>query len=149
MPDMYAIATTLAARFAPAQVTPPAGQADIRTATADVPNKLPPLPCVLVFLGTGEYEYMPQKRDSTHDFTIRFYLDQVRPVDSRRATPALLKWTTVLADQLEGAAMLGGTVTSARITNYAAGQMSYGGTDYWGIELTARVIVNEPWTPVA
>lgn len=146
--DFHAIATALAGRFAPAQVTPPSGLTNVRTATADVPNNLPPTPCVLVFLGSGDFDYYPSKRDSGHDFIVRFYLDQVRPMDSKRASPQLLKWMTVLASQLQTGAQLGGIVTIAQIRSYQAGKLDYAGKDYWGVELVAHIVVNEAWSPV-
>jgi hypothetical protein len=145
--DFDAIATALAARYASGLVTPPAGYQNIRTATAYPPNAMPSLPAVIVFGDTGEFEYSAGKRDSNHEFLIRFYFNQAG--DIKRDSAALLKWLGVLIMQLQGASQLGGTVTWARIARWRMGQMTYGGYDYSGLELTATVNVNEPWAPVA
>lgn len=147
MPDYNAIATALAARYAPGQVTPPAGYGNIRTATAAPPNAMPSLPAVIVFHESSEFDYFPSKRDSGHDFAIHFYFAEAG--DIARHTTALNKWLTVLVDQLRASTQLGGTVTLATITNAKSGQMSYGGRDYAGVILTAHVVVNEAWSAVA
>lgn len=147
MPDFDAITIALAARFGPGTVTPPTGYDPIRLSTGDLPNQMTPLPTVLVYPEQGEFTQYPGKRDSGHTFLVRFYYNETG--DMARDMVALRKWLTVLSDQLKGATMLGGIVTSANITSWKIGAMSYAGIDYSGIEFSVRIITNEPWAAVA
>jgi len=148
--DFDGITLALAARFAPAQITPPAGYDNIRTSTGNLPGQMVPLPAVLVFPESGDFEADTVKvggRDSLHEFVIRFYYNQTG--DLERDTVALRKWLGVLVDQLRGSVTLGGLVTSARISSWLIGLLPYAGLDYTGIELTVRVRINEPWSVTA
>lgn len=145
--DFDAITVALAARFAPGVVTPPTGYDNIRLSTGNLPGQMTPLPTVLTFPEGGEFTALPGKRDSTHSFVHRFYYNQTG--DLERDTIALRKWLTVLVYQLQGAAQLGGTVTSAKVIGYTVAVLSYAGLEYTGIELRSEVIVNEPWAAVA
>lgn len=159
MPDFDAINTALVARFAPAQVTPPAGGYDnIRVSTGDLPGQMTPLPTVLVFPESGSYDQkMGGKRDSTNLFTVRFYYNQVG--DAERDFPALRKWLDVLSDQLRASVQLGGLtwtngvrqgeVTRAKVDSWKIGFLTYAGVQYSGIELTVSVVVNESLSFVA
>ena len=149
MPDFDAITVALAGRFAPAQVTPPTGYDNIRVSTGNLPGQMIPLPAVLVFPEGGEFDHTRGigKRDSDHAFVVRFYYNQTG--DLERDTVALRKWLTVLVDQLKLSMQLGGIVTAARIESYTVGVFPYAGLQYTGIELTVRVVVNEPWAAVA
>jgi hypothetical protein len=147
MPDFDAITLALVARFSPAQVTAPTGYDPITLATGDLPEGLVPTPCVLVYPNSGELRYFPGKRDATHDFTVRFYFNQIG--DLERDTVALRKWLTVLVDQLRVSSQLAGIVTSARVIEWAIAVLPYGGVEYTGIELTVSIVTNEPWSAVA
>lgn len=147
MPDFDAINAALVTRFAAAAMTAPVGYDPIRVATGDLPGQMVPLPAVLVFPDSGAFTHLPGKRDSEADWTVRFYYDQTG--DLPRAMAALRKWLTVLVDQLRGAAMLGGGVTSARIMDWSISVMPYAGVDYVGIELRVTTISNEGWSPTA
>jgi hypothetical protein len=132
----------LAARMA---ITPaPAGYDAIRLGTADLPNQMVPLPAVLVFPDDGEYETGNGTRTGSHGITVRFYYNQSG--DLPRDTAALRAWHDALSVQLRDAAQLGGIVTSAAITGYKLGSMSYAGSDYSGIEYKVRVIISEAWS---
>lgn len=149
MPDFDAISVALAARFiTPALAAPPAGGYDtVRASTADLPGQMVPLPAVLVFPDNGAFTHSPGKRDSVHDFLIRFYYNQVG--DLTRDMVALRKWLTILVDQLKGAAQLGGIVTQAKLMTWKIGTLEYAGAFYTGIEFRVSVNVNEPWAPVS
>jgi hypothetical protein len=147
MPDMYAVATALAARFAAAQVTPPAGYQNIRKATAAPPNAMPVRPCVIVFPEDGEFRTGNGTRMGGSEWLVRFYFNETG--DIARDQVALLKWLTVLVDQLKLSVQLGGTVTTARVDGYKIGVMGYGRKDYSGIELRVHIVTTEPWAAVA
>lgn len=149
MPDFDAITVALAARFAPAQVTAPTGYDPITISTGDLPEGLLPTPCVLVFPNEGAFDYEKGvgKRDGVHAFAVRFYFNQIG--DLERDTVALRKWLTVLVDQLRLSSQLAGIVTSAKVTDWAIVILKYAGQEYTGIELTVRIVANEPWAAVS
>ena len=150
MPDFDAINTALVARFAAAQVTPPTGYDNVKISTGDLPTGMLPLPAVLVFPESGDFTHYPGKRDSVHEFTVRFYYNQ--DGDLERDTVALRKWLTVLVDQLKTGTQLGGAVTLATVTHWTVGSFDYSpipGVKYTGIELTVEIVVNEAWAAVA
>lgn len=153
MPDFDAITTAVAARFAPAQVTPPAGYQNVRSATADLPNLMPPLPCVLVFLDSGTFETGNGTRiggrEGQHTFTVRFYYSQ--NADLSRDMVALRKWLTVLVDQFRLAVQLGGLTGVTRVTvdSWTVGSFQYANDMYTGIEFGVGLVTSEPWAAVA
>lgn len=152
MADIDAIATAIAGRFAAAQVTPPVytGVVNIRTSTADIPNQLGPLPCVLVFSEDADMDHKVGvgSRFMLLHYIVRFYLDQT--MDLERANSRLRKWATVLQDQLRISAQLGGTVNGwARIDGWRIGRLIYSDQPYVGIELRVSVTLTEGWAAVA
>jgi hypothetical protein len=148
MPDFDAIAVALAARYAPAQVTPPTGGYDnIRLSTADLPGQMTPLPTVLIFPDNGDFQTGNGTRTGGQEWLVRFYYNQIG--DITRDMVALRKWLTVLVDQLRISAQLGGIVTVARVMTWKIGQMAYAGADYSGIELGVHIVADEPWAAVA
>jgi hypothetical protein len=148
MPDFDAINTALVARFSAAQVTPPAGGYDnVRVATGDLPGQMTPLPTVLVFPESGTFTHSAGKRDSVHTFTVRFYYNQSG--DAERDFVPLRKWLTILVNQLQTGAQLGGIVTQAKVLGWKVGVMTYASIPYTGIELSVMVNVNEAWSPVS
>ena len=149
MPDFDAITVALAARFAPAQVTPPAGYTNIRASTGNLPNQMKALPHVLVFPQSGEFAEMKTglRENSNHEFAVRCYYHQTG--DLARDTVALRKWLTVLVAQLRLSVQLGGIVTAARVATWSMGVFTYANSEYTGIELIVRVNINEAWAAVA
>ncbi len=147
MTDFDAIGTALAARFAPAQVTPPATYTNVRSATADIPNQLSALPCVVVFPESGEFRTGNGSRLGDHDFLVRFYYAST--LDLTRDANALRKWATVLVDQLRLSVQLGGAVDRATVDAWTMGLQTYAGTTYSGIELRVHVVKSEAWVAVA
>jgi hypothetical protein len=142
-----AIALALADRFLASAMTAPAGYTPIRVSTANPPNQMPPLPCVIVWPSSGEWTNFPGKRDGTHNFLVRFYLAEAKDLD--REMVGLRKWLDVLAYQLRDATQLGGLVTLARIASWRIVTMTYAGQTYSGIEFDVTVVTNEPWAAVA
>lgn len=145
--DFDAIASALAARFAAAQVTPPAGYNNIVVSTANIPEELPRQPCVLVFLDTGDFETGNGTRIGGHNWLVRFYYSQ--ETDMERHQVGLRKWATVLVDQLKTSVQLSGTVVVARVDGYTLGILNYAGQAYAGIELKIGVATSEGWAAVA
>jgi hypothetical protein len=147
--DFDVIGTALAARYAPAQVTPPTGYDNIRGSAVDLPNQMLPLPAVLVFLDAGTFRTGNGTRLGGHDWFVRFYYNQTG--DLERDMTALRKWNTVLADQLKASVQLGGSQYVARVTveSYQVGTMQYAKEDYSGIEYRVHVTTTEPWAATA
>lgn len=145
--DMDAVATAIATRYTAAQVTPPTGYNNIRASTADIPNQLPPLPCVVVFPDSGDFRTGNGTRMGGHDFLVRFYFAQA--IDLTRDMNALRKWTTILTDQLKLSTQLGGIVDVATVDGYQMGLLKYVGETYSGVELRIHVVKSEAWAAVA
>lgn len=150
MADIDAISEALAARFAPAQVTPPASLTNIRSSSADVPNQLGALPCVVVFWEESDFDHKVGvgSRFAVLGFKVRFYLEQT--LDMERANDRLRRWATVLQDQLKISAQLAGTVNGwARVDGVRAGRLIYAEQPYVGLELDVSVTLTEGWAAVA
>ena len=148
MPDFDAIGTALAARYAPAAVTPPAGgYVNIRSSSAYPTAALGPLPCVLVVPTEGEFMTGSGKREGHLNWAVRFYFSQTGTPE--KDMKALLKWMTVLVDQTKAAVQLGGMVATALVMDYRVGKLEFGGQDYSGIELTVHTEAHESWLATA
>lgn len=147
MPDFDAITVALAARFASGVVTPPTGYDNIKISTGDLPGQMLPLPCVLTFPVSGSFTHFPGKRDSRHEFIVRLYYNQTG--DLERDVTALRRWLTVLVDQLKLSVQLAGIVTSAHVTGYNMGVLTYAGITYSGLEMNVSIVTNEAWAAVA
>lgn len=137
--DMLGIADGLAARFAPAAVTPPAGYTNIRGATARTPNNIPALPFVIVELPQGPVTYQAGRRLATHTFEVFFLYGQASG-DVPRDKVAMLSWLSVLLDQLHAQSKLGlSSVMKALVTAYASINATYAGQDYFAWQITVQV----------
>lgn len=147
MPDFDAIAVAIAARYAPAQVTPPVGLTNVRESTANLPNAIGALPAVLVFLDEGTFDAGNGTRPGTADFLVRFYLSA--PKSLARDQVKLRKWLTVLVGQHLAGLQLGGLVVRVTLRSWKVGMMTYGAVDFSGIELRVRVVTSESWQPTA
>jgi hypothetical protein len=144
--DTYAIATAIAARYAPGVMAPPAGLPPIRQATASPPNGITKTPLVLVIPDSGEVEHIGGgTRRMTHVWLVRFYL--ALSTDLARDYVALEKWTAKLLDAHLAGIALGGLVTAVRTKSYRVGSMRYGAKDYEGIELRVEAVTTEAWSP--
>jgi len=153
MPDFDAIAAAIATRYAPAQVTPPAGLQNIRSSSADLPQAINSgrallRPVVLVFPDQGELT--PSSgglRRGVSRWLVRFYLTISK--DLPRETNALRKWLTVLVDQHKTSLQLGGTVVAVRTLSWRIALLPYAGRMYAGIELGVETITDDTWSPIA
>jgi hypothetical protein len=145
--DFDAIATALAARYAPGLMSPPSGLGALRLSTATMPQQMSVTPAILVFPDSGTFEYGASTRQGEASFRLNFYYSM--GVDMARDSVALRKWVGVLCDQLRGAAQLGGIVASARVSGWKTVKLTYGGDDFNGIELDVTVVTAEPWTATA
>lgn len=145
--DWQAISAALAARYAPAAVTPPAGLEQIRSSTADLPQEITALPAVLVFPDSGAFDTGDGTRAGLHRFLVQFYLTQT--VDLSRETNRCQKWLGVLADQLRtgGAVQLGGLVDNCELATWRIALITYAGMTHAGIELGVNVTTSEGWNP--
>lgn len=143
--DFDAIGSGIAGRFAPAQVTPPAGLGNIRSSSIDLPNRLTLLPRVLVFPDRGALAPGDGSRLGTADYLVRFYFSRAR--DLPRDTNACRKWLGILVDQIRvGETLgLGAPVAVVRVAGYRVGILPYGRLDYVGVELAIRVTLSMAW----
>lgn len=137
--DFLAIGDALALRFAAANLTPPAGQPPIRKSTARPENNAPPDPFVFVLLDDGTLSVGPM-REGEHHFLVRFFHSR-KAGDTSEAHLVLLRWLGILLDQLNAAMLLGlaGVVTKSQTTGYRLATFTYGGVEYWGLEIPVSV----------
>lgn len=147
MPDLDAIAEAIALRYAPANLTPPAGLAAIRSSSADLPGQLGALPAVLIFPDAGDLSPGNGTRTGDHRFLARFYLAETG--DWPRHSKALRRWTTKLVDVHGTVAALGGVAVIVRTLGWRIGSMRYAGDTYAGAEVRLQVVTSEPWAPSA
>lgn len=148
--DFDLLTTTIAARYAPGVVTPPAGLPNLRRSTADPPNRLGLLPLVIVFPDSGRFETGQGEKRGGHDFVVRFYYKVA--TDLPRDMPALRKWLTVLVDQLKASVQLGGAVPTldvVRAMEWRIRLLPYAGKLYAGIELVCHATTSEGWAATA
>lgn len=149
MPDLDAISTALAARYAAAAITPPGGFQNVRSSTNDPPNQLRETPCVVVSQTSANMQTGNGTRIGTFEYAVRFYYAQATLADLSRDMDALVKWETVLIDQLRLSAQLGGIVAVARAMSSDYGIMRYGGSTYSGVQITVAITTTEAWLAVS
>jgi hypothetical protein len=145
--DYDTIASAIAGRFLAAQVTPPAGLANIRVSTANPPGNITVTPAVVVSINDGEFETGNTTRKGAQSWYVRFYFDQTS--DLERTEPSLRKWLTVLRDQLKASVQLAGIVDRAVLQSFKVGLLAYGGVEYTGIELVVHTATSEGWVATA
>lgn len=148
--DVQAIAQALAARFAPANVTPPSGLQNIRVSTEYLPDFITSPPTVLVFPPEEQFSYTPGSRQSVQDWPIRFYEAQV--TGPGRTVDRLYRWRSVLIGQLLDQTQLGESADGVAWVGIVAariGTLTYGEVEFQGIEMVARVRLAEGINPVA
>jgi hypothetical protein len=145
------IASAIATRFSSANITPPSGYTNIRTATEQLPQQLGATPAVLVLWdGEGDHEYPPSSRTVPIRFIVRFFYDLTQ--DNPRVTLDLLKWRDALYTALDGQTHLGlsSYVTNAVVTAIGKpGTIEYADQSYAGFDITVTVYCWEAPTFVA
>lgn len=150
MPAFDTIGDAIAARFAAAQVTPPAGLTNVRSSTADPPSALSgALPCVVVVPLAVDFRTGNGSRFGSMSWTVNFYLAERALADLARDVSALRRWLGVLVDQLRGSVQLGGLVARATIDGATIGLLTYAGNTYSGISIDVTVITTEGWSATA
>jgi hypothetical protein len=145
--DFDAIAEGLAARYrnitTPTLTVAPTTTPDIppiRSATSNIPNNLPALPIVLVYLREGTVTGpMGGYIKGEHDFDVQFLASRADG-DLARRVRVLKAWLGPLLDATYGNLNLDVTgVTKALPTDWVFDVYEYGGTDYEGFVITVRV----------
>lgn len=147
------IADALAARFAPANVTPPTGYRNIAKSTARLDNNLANVPFVAIFPpepGEINVTVSPGRRVTEIPFKVRFHFDRASG-DLSKITAALYAWATVLFDQLATQSKLGlggapGVMKSLPTTGPGFAVLPYAGTEYDGIEWIVTVWYEDAYT---
>jgi hypothetical protein len=144
--DFEAVAAALASRWAPGAVTPPTGLGNIRRSTADLPNRLTLLPCVLVMADRGDLAPGQGSRLVSTRWLVRFHFSRTK--DLPRETNACRKWLGILIDQVRVGEQLGlaPPVAVARVASYRVGILPYQQQDYTGVELGVTVELTHGWS---
>ncbi len=117
-------------------VTPPSGQSNLTTVTADVPDAIVQERTLIVFPPEpAPISFGPSVRKTVARFPIRFFLWNVR--DNARNTRLLRKWASVLYWQIDRSAHLGHPefVTWAEVDDLPfVGKLIFNGVEYYGAE---------------
>jgi len=140
-----ALADALALRYAPANVTPPSGYANIVASTATPPNALPRSPYVVVWPSEGTLTVGNGVVDGLPTFLVNFYYAK-HEGDIPRESAALESWLGVLLGQTFGALKLGytdDTVMKALPISWTIGALVYAGITYDGITITLNIWTKE------
>lgn len=145
--DFDAHGVALAARFTAANLTAPTGYQPIRYATNYPAASLGVLPCVHVVPTEGDLVSGNGKRESGEEWTVRFYLAEVGPLEKN--VKGLQKWLQVLVDATKASVQLGATVELALVTGWRIAVLTYGERQYDGIELTVHIEAHESWLATA
>lgn len=141
------IAAAIATRYTAANMAAPGGLAAVRSSSADLPNQLGALPCVLVFVDSGSFDAGNGTRLAVLTFLVRFYLAKRR--DLPRETNRIRTWLPVLVGQHQAGVTLGGLVARVWTEGYRVGGMKYGSGDFAGVELTVKAKTSIAWTVTA
>lgn len=141
------IAAAIATRYTAANMAAPGGLPAVRSSSADLPNAIGAMPCVLVFVDSGMFDAGNGTRLSTLSFLVRFYLARRR--DLPRETNRIRTWLPVLVGQHQQSVTLGGLVARVWTEGYRVGSMVYADRAYAGVELTVKARTSIPWTVTA
>lgn len=141
------IAAAIAARYTAANMPAPGGLAAVRSSSADLPQTLGALPCVLTFVDSGSFDAGNGTRLADLRFLVRFYLQKRR--DLSRETNRIRTWLPVLVGQHQTGVTLGGLVARVWTAEYRVGTLPYAGADYAGVELVVMARTSIPWTVTA
>jgi len=147
--DFKAVGDAIAVRFGPTIVTAPSGETNIQQSTTSLPATISDEPVVFVFPPDINFEYGPGLRKGVAVYPVRFYIYKVR--NNERNTDLLNNWMTALYATLDGQAHLGlsSTVNYAVMSNVQPGPLTYGGTEYHGLEWKVSVKLGEGMTVTA
>lgn len=135
MADYLAIADAIAAAYA--------SVSGIKLATARPPNTLPTTPAAIVWPVSGTTTFAGGRLTGEHDYRVAVHLAQHSgDVPRYVADAASLIGPCIVA--LAGQAKLGlSVVAKALVTGWQLSVLTYGGTEYVGLELTVRVWTEE------
>lgn len=148
--DFNAVAQAIAVRFSATNVTAPTGEQPVALATEALPGAIVDEPTLLVYPPTNiSLEYTSGTRSGMAVFPVRFYIYKIR--DTGRNATLILKWLGALYAQLDGQVHLGlpDYVTHAVVRGISAGELTYAGETYHGVELSVEVHFWEALAAVA
>lgn len=140
------IASTLAARFLPENITAPSGETTVQTSTWLLPDRINQTPAFFIFPPEEEFSYPPSMRTSAMDWRARLFLYKL--ADTARQTDLLYRWSDALYDQLDDSVHLSipSTVLTADVMGMKAGTLTYADESFDGVELVIHVAAQEAVT---
>lgn len=143
--DYLAIGDALAAKYARGTLTPPSGYTAVHSSTCRPPNAIPQSPWVLVVLPTGTAVIGAQQFDWHLEFHVLFHYAR-SSADKPRDWKALMKWLGPLLYATFNGMTLGLSASGVRKAyplRWDQVVMTYGGTEFYGWDLTVRVDLHE------
>lgn len=145
--DYITVANAIAAKYP--TLTPPTGYPAIRSATAQIPNRMTAaLPRVLVFVDDGELEAVGGSRAGEHRWRAMFFYK--RGGDLPRDRNALVRWLPILLDAWSSSMSASGSgwvVPAIRTVGYTLGTLDFAEQVFSGIELRLQLVTRESWLP--
>jgi hypothetical protein len=130
------IADALATKFLAANLTAPTGYGAMRHSTARLPNAIPTSPWVLVMLPKGEVVLGSQELNHSMEFHVLFHYAK-HTGDLARDMTAMLAWIGVLLTATYSDMDLGVSgIRKAYPTTYELAVFTYGGTEFYGWDIT-------------
>ena len=137
------IADALATKYPTGTLTPPSGYPAIRVSTARLPNAIPTSPWVLVMLPRGEVVLGSSELNHSMEFHVLFHYAK-HTGDLARDMTAMLAWIGVLLTATYADMDLGVTgIRKAYPTEYQLAVFTYGGTEFYGWDITVVVDFRE------
>ena len=151
MPDLKAIGTNLAGRYAPGQVATPAGGDAIASSSAQPPKVIGQTPAILVLVDQGSFGEGGANgtRLGTIDWRVCLYYHQADASAWELDAGIIEDYLTTMFDQHLIDLDLGGKVVTTRTLGFRLGLLTYAGKTFSGGELRVRTITTEPWAPAA
>jgi len=137
------IADALATKYPTGTLTPPSGYPAIRVSTARLPNAIPTSPWVLVMLPRGEVVLGSSELNHSMEFHVLFHYAK-HTGDLARDMTAMLAWIGVLLTATYADMDLGVSgIRKAYPTEYQLAVFTYGGTEFYGWDITVVVDFRE------
>lgn len=149
--DFYAACNALAARFAPGTIGTPSGEVGMKASFGQAPNDLAQSPCVVIQPTEGQLVYGGGVKNGQYDVDVNFYLGKAS-ADFKRIETSRQRWLVTLLAACDGQMLLGlggsGTVQKVLPLRWEFRQLVYGGVEWDGIVIHARIWTIEPVTLV-
>lgn len=147
--DVRAVASAIAARYAPGVLSTPTGAAAIRSSSGLSPERIGAYPAMIVSSDEGTVRVGEGSRLITARWFARLYYSDAASGDLERDITQLEDWTSVLLEAHKVSVQLGGLAAYVRTSSWKIGQLRFAGITYNGVELRLESVHTDGWQPTA